>query len=115
MKRILNAASSTVIEGVGSGEHDPRAGKMSAPLFGGLYEVEERILRIYRGREIQFGALLREEASTRFTKSNYRDALLNLEREGHIEVNPPAEERRWQVGGKRRTFPRGVNIHFKVI
>jgi three-Cys-motif partner protein len=113
MKRILSSASSTVIEGVGSGEHNPHAGRMSAPLFGGLYEVEERLLSIYRGREIQFDALLREEARSRFTESNYRDALLNLEREGRIMVHPPAEARRFQAGGKKRTLPQEVYIRFK--
>jgi three-Cys-motif partner protein len=113
MKRILNSASSTVIEGVGSGKHDPRAGKMSAPLFGGLYEVEERLLSIYASREVQFEVLLQEEASTRFTESNYRDALLNLEGEGRITVHPAAEDGRFQAGGKRRTLPREVYIRFK--
>jgi three-Cys-motif partner protein len=113
MKRILNSASSTVIEGVGSGKHDPRAGKVSAPLFGGLYEVEERLLTIYGGRQIQFKVLLQEEASTRFTETNYRDALLKLEREGRIAVDPPAEKRRFQAGGERRTLPKEVHIRFK--
>jgi hypothetical protein len=102
-----------VIEGVGSGKHDPRAGKMSAPLFGGLYEVEERLLSLYADREVQFEVLLQEEASTRFTESNYRDALLNLEGEGRITVHPAAEDRRFQAGGKRRTRSREVYIRFK--
>ena len=113
MKRILNSASSTVVEGVGSGEHDPRAGKMSASLFDGLYEVEERLLSAYRGRKIQFAILLKEETNTRFTESNYRDALLNLESTGRVSFDPPADERRFQAGGKKRTLPTEVYILFR--
>jgi three-Cys-motif partner protein len=113
MKRILTSASSTVVEGVGSGKHDPHADKVSASLFGGLYQVEERVLSRYFGRKIRFETLLQEEANTSFTESNYRDALLNLEDAGRIVVTPPAEERRFQAGGKRRTLPKSVYIQFK--
>ena len=112
MKRIFNSASSTVVEGVGSGEHDPRAKNESASLFDGLYEVEYRLLSAYGGREIQFEALLQEEVNTRYTETNYREALLNLEREGRVTVDPPAENRRFQAGRERRTLPKEVWIRF---
>ncbi len=113
MKRILNAASSTVVEGVGSGEHDPRAGSVPGSLFSGLYEVEQELLSAYVGRRIQFEALLREQLHTRFTESHYRDALLNLERDGRVSVDPPAAHRRFQAGGKKRTLPREAYIQFR--
>ena len=101
----------TMVEGVGSGEHDPRARNVPVSLFGGLYEVEDRLLSTYGGREIRFDALLREEANIRYTETNYRDALLKLEREGRVTVDPPAESRRFQAGGKR-TLPKDVWIRF---
>lgn len=79
MKVILSRASSVIKEGVGTGEHDPRATEKPPSLFAGLYEVEERVLRVYAGREIMLGNLLQLEGNTQFTESNYRDAILNLE------------------------------------
>jgi three-Cys-motif partner protein len=112
MKSILRSASPEVKEGVGSGEHNPRARELSGSLFGGLYEVEERLLSVYAGREIRFAALLEEEAQTRYPESNYRDAVLKLEGEGRVVVDPRAENRRFQAGGKKRTLPRTVLIRF---
>lgn len=73
MKRIRRSASSEVIEGVGSGEHNPRAGEKAGSLFKGLYEVEERLLGVFAGRVVTFGGLLKEEAHTEYTESNYRE------------------------------------------
>ncbi len=112
MKSILRSASSKVVEGVGSSEHDPRAGELPDSLFDGLYEVEDRLLSVYAGRQIRFGSLLQEEAQTQYPESNYRDALLKLEREGRINVDPPAEDRRFQAGGDKRTLPKSVLIRF---
>jgi three-Cys-motif partner protein len=112
MKGILRSASSKVVEGVGSGEHDPRAQGLPGSLFAGLYEVEDRLLSVYADREIRFGLLLREEAHTQYPESNYRDAILKLESEGRIIVDPPAEDRRFQAGGEKRTLPKGVLIRF---
>lgn len=112
MKGILRSASSKVLQGVGSGEHDPRARELSGSLFAGLYEVEERLLSTYAGRAIRFGALLEEEAHTQYPESNYRDAVLKLEGEGRAFVDPPAGTRRFQAGGEKRTLPKSVLIRF---
>ena len=112
MKSILRSASSEVTEGVGSGEHDPRANEAARSLFSGLYEVEDRLLSIFAGREVTFGALLEEEARTRYPESNYRDAILKLESDGRVFVDPPAENRRLQTGGQKRTLPKTVLIRF---
>jgi three-Cys-motif partner protein len=112
MKAILRSASSEVVEGVGSGEHDPRALQSSGKLFAGLYEVEERLLSAYSGRIIKFGDLLREEARIQYTESNYRDAILNLESEKRVIVDPPSAKRRFQAGGQKRTLSKEVTIHF---
>ena len=113
MKSILRSASSTISEGVGLGEHDPRDRNAPGLLFGGMYEVEERLLSVFAGRETRFDKLLSEEAHTQYTEGNYRDALLNLERDGKIAVNPPAEERRFQAGGTKRSLPKSVEIRFR--
>ena len=112
MKSILRSASSEVTEGVGSGEHDPRASEGARSLFSGLYEVEDRLLSMFAGREVRFGALLEQEAQTQYTESNYRDAILKLEAEGRVFVDPPAENRRIQPGGQKRTLPKSVLIRF---
>jgi hypothetical protein len=112
MKSILRSASPDVMEGVGSGEYDPRGGGESRSLFSGLYEVEHRLLSVFTAREIRFGCLLEEEAQTRYTESNYRDALLKLEGEGRVVVDPPAESRRFQAGGEKRTLPKNALIRF---
>lgn len=112
MKSILRSASPEIKEGVGSGEHDPRARELSGLLFDGLYEVEDRLLSVYAGREIRFGALLKEEAHMRYPESNYRDAVLRLEGERRVVVDPRAENRRFQAGGQKRTLPKSVLIRF---
>jgi hypothetical protein len=112
MKRILGSVSSTVDEGVASNEHDPRPKNTTASLFAGLYEVEDRLLRLFDGRELRFDALLDEEASTKFTDTNYRDALLNLERRGKVFADPPAEARPFQAGGEKRSLARSVRLKF---
>jgi three-Cys-motif partner protein len=112
MKSILRSASSEVTEGVGSGEHNPRAAEAPGSLFGGLYEVEERLLLGFAGRTLPFSALLEQEAQTQYTESNYRDAVLKLEREGRVTVDPPAEKRRLQAGSEKRTLPKSASIRF---
>jgi three-Cys-motif partner protein len=112
MKSILRSASSDVTEGVGSGEHNPRAAEIGPSLFGGLFEIEGRLLSVFAGRVVTFANLLQEEAQTQYTESNYRDAVLKLEREGRVTVDPPAEKRRRQAGGEKPTLPKSVAIRF---
>jgi hypothetical protein len=69
-------------------------------------------LSIYLSREIRFGALLEEEAHTQYPENNYRDAILKLEDEGRVVVDPRAESRRFQAGGEKRTLPKSVSIRF---
>jgi len=105
MKRLMNQASSEIIDGVGSWDFDPKDEGKSLPLFSGLEEVRQRLLAVFAGRALAFERVLAEEApSTRFTESNYRDALLELEEEGLIVVDPPAEKRPLQAGGHKRTL-----------
>ena len=112
MKAIRKSASSEIVEGVGSGEHDPHAGEGSGSLFKGLYEVETRLLSVFAGQEIRFGALLEREAQTGYTETNYRDAILRLEQDNTVAVDPPADKRSFQKGGEKRTLPKNVLIRF---
>lgn len=112
MKSILKSASSAIDQGVGSHEHDPRSKDKTPSLFAGLYEVEQRLLAVFPGRELTFGVLLEEEARTKFTDTNYRDALLRLEAEGKVITDPPAHMRPFQAGGQKRTLSRNVRLKF---
>jgi len=112
MKNIRKSASSEIIEGVGSGEHDPHAGKGAGSLFKGLYEVEARLLSLFAGQEIRFSVLLEREAQTGYTESNYRDAVLRLEQDNRVTIDPPPDKRPFQAGGKKRTLPKNVLIRF---
>ena len=111
MKRILQSASSEIDQGVGSHEHDPRT--KTGSLFAGLYEVEERLLAAFSGRDLTFRELLEEESQTRFTDTNYRDALLRLEAEGAVTANPPAHMRPFQPGRKKRSLSKNVRLQFR--
>jgi three-Cys-motif partner protein len=115
MKRIMAKASSDEVQGVASFDFDPRD-KASEPsnlsFFGGLYEVKERLLHTYKG-SITFGDIIdTEETLTQYTDTNYRDALLELEADGSVEMDPPSEQRRFQPGGVKRTLPRRTKITF---
>jgi three-Cys-motif partner protein len=112
MKHILRSVSSTINEGVGSHEHDPRSKSATASLFAGLYEVEDRLLNAFANRELSFGSLLDEESKTKFTDSNYRDALLSLEAQGKVVAEPNTEARPFQAGGKKRTLSKNVLLKF---
>jgi three-Cys-motif partner protein len=112
MKNILSSASSEITGGVGSGEHNPRVGNRPASLFDGIYAVEDRLLTLFAGMEIDFGVLLEKEVGTRYTEKNYRDAILKLEAEGRVRLDPPAESRRYQAGGEKRTLPKNVRLIF---
>jgi three-Cys-motif partner protein len=107
MKRIYTKASSDQADGVGSLDYDPHdAEPRTLPLFSPLVEVKERLLRVFAGRTVTFDEITLAEADTRFTDTAYRNALLELEEERRVTVDPPAEERRFQPGGERRTLPR---------
>jgi three-Cys-motif partner protein len=114
MKRIMNRASSEIIDGVGSGDFDPRDEGKSLPLFSGLEEVRQRLLNTFAGRTLTFDEIVSKEASsTRYTDSSYRDALLDLEEEGQVLVDPSAEKRPHQPGGQKRTLSGKTRITFR--
>ncbi|MGA2714675.1 MAG: three-Cys-motif partner protein TcmP [Bryobacteraceae bacterium] len=112
MKRLMNQASSRIVDGVGSWDFDPRSTDGNLELFSGLEEIKQRLLAVFAGREITFRDLVAEELDQKCTDSNFRDALLELERDGIILCDPPAELRSFQSGGQKRTMPARTIIRF---
>ena len=113
MKRIMNACSSDVIDGVGSWDFDPKDSEATTlPLFSPLQEVCDRLLEVFTGRTLTFSQLLDEEVQTQYTDTTYRDAVLRLEAEFRIEVDPPAQQRRMQAGSTKRTLPEATKLTF---
>jgi hypothetical protein len=114
MKRIMNACSSEVVDGVGSWDFDPKATDTATlPLFSPLDEVGVRLLEVFAGRTLTFRQLLDEEAQvTQYTDTTYRDAVLRLEGEFRSETAPPAQERRMQAGKAKRTLPPDTKLVF---
>jgi len=113
MKRIYTKASSDQSDGVGSLDYDPHdAEPGTLSLFSPLDEVRDRLLQCFVGRTLTFDDLILAEADTRFTDSAYRNTLLDLEQEGIVTMNPPAEQRRLRPGGERRSLPGSTSITF---
>jgi three-Cys-motif partner protein len=109
MKFIYTKASSDHDDGVGSLQFDPREEDQNLSLFRKIDEVLQRVSEAFAGRTLTFDAIIAEEATrTTYTSSAYRKALLELEAEGKVTMNPPAESRRAQTlpGTTRITFPR---------
>jgi three-Cys-motif partner protein len=113
MKRIYTKASSDKHDGVGSLDFDPRDADASGQLFSGLDEVRQRLLQTFAGRTLTFDDLiLAEGPHTTFTVTAYRNALLELEEDLRVTMEPAAVQRRLQTGGERRTLPGSTRIVF---
>lgn len=114
MKRIMKDCSSEVIDGVGSWDFDPKDKKATPlSLFSPLDDLCDRLLEVFAGRTLTFKQVLDEEAAeTQFTDTNYRDAVLRLEAEFRIDVDPQAHERRMQAGATKRTLPENTKLTF---
>lgn len=114
MKTIMSNCSSQVFDGVGSFEFDPKVPESSTlPLFPPITDLADRLLEVFAGQTVTFEELLANEAvATQYTDANYRDAVLQLEAEFRVEVSPPAEARRMQRGGNKRTLPGGTRLIF---
>jgi hypothetical protein len=113
MKRIYTKASSDQTDGVGSLDYDPHdAEPRTLCLFSPIEEVRERLLLVFAGRTLTFDEIIQTEADTRFTDTAYRNALLALEEEKRVTVSPPADQRRLQSNGARRSLSGSTTITF---
>jgi three-Cys-motif partner protein len=113
MKRIMTQASSEIIDGVGSWDYDPRDHSATLSLFSGLDAIRDRLLRTFSGQTVTFGEIIGAEmAITQYTDSNYRDALLELETEERVRMQPAAESRPFQAGGTKRSLAKDTQITF---
>lgn len=113
MKGIMAKESTQTDQGVPSFEYNPADRKypLLFELTRPLDDLKEMLLAAFAGRTVTMDEVYRKHnEGTRFIKSNYKQVLVELEREGRIRCNPPATERprRKEVP----TFPDRVSISF---
>jgi hypothetical protein len=111
MKGIMGKESSNVEQGVPSFSYC--TADISMPflfeLGRPLDELEELIMTHYAGQTLTMKLVFeRHHVGRRYIASNYKDALLSLERKGKIRVDPSVARRRRDTFGDAVvvTFPR---------
>ncbi|MCI0487899.1 MAG: three-Cys-motif partner protein TcmP [Blastocatellia bacterium] len=113
MKDIMAKESSTKEQGVPSFEYNP-ATKDQPMLFGfsrPLDELTDMLLNSFAGRTLTMLQIYNEHhVGRQYIKSNYKDALKELEAKGAIMTDPPAEKRK-KLRGKP-TFAETVRVSF---
>jgi hypothetical protein len=104
----LSTESSAFDQGVPSFEYNPRDYSLRFELSSRpLDALEEQLLNDFAGRTRTLPQIYREHSvGERFIKKNYRQALINLETKGAIEVDPPSPPR------KKNTFASHVSASF---
>lgn len=109
MKEIMAGMSSGSHQGVPSFEYDS-SGAQDALLFDPerpLDELAKLLLEHFAGRRVTMGQIYEEHSVDRpFLSSNYKQALIQLERQGKILASPASGERR------RGTFADRVWVSF---
>jgi three-Cys-motif partner protein len=116
MKEIMAKYSSSTEQGVPSMEHDPHyTGQMYLDPFRPepILKLKHDLVSDFAGRTLSVENVIKQHTwKTRCLTKNYKDALLELEAEGIIVVDPPASERRKSKGRptladkKMITFPK---------
>lgn len=113
MKEIMAKESSDADQGVASFEYSPASERypvlfeLTAPLNG----LEDDLLKRFTGRTVTMEQVyMQHNVGRPFIRRNYKKALNNLEAQGKIKTDPPAEKRRMQKG--ERTFPEHVRVVF---
>lgn len=108
MKEVMAKFSTNTEQGVPSMEHGPtlQTGQMYLiPLSEPISELKASLLSDFASQSLRVGDVIDQHtAKTRCLERNYKDALLELEAEGEITIDPPAEKRR-----KRRGKPTLAN------
>lgn len=113
MKEIMAKESSDADQGVASFEYSPASERypmlfeLTSPLIG----LEGDLVKQFSGRVMTMEQVyMQHNVGRPFIKRNYKRALDNLEAQGKIKADPPAEKRRVRKG--ERTFPDDVNVTF---
>jgi hypothetical protein len=97
MKDIMAKESSQMNQGVATFSYCPADEDMPMllELSQPLEELKRQILEYFRGRSVRMDQVYHEHHVGRpYIKSNYKNALLDLENQGYIITDPPAEKRR---------------------
>jgi len=101
MKDIMARESSSDVQGVPSFEYNPATIRQTI-----LYEysrpiedLENLLLAEFAGKTLSMNEVFEQHnVGRRFIRPNYKEALITLEHEGKIIVNPPANQRRQRKG-----------------
>ncbi|MGA7381496.1 MAG: three-Cys-motif partner protein TcmP [Terriglobales bacterium] len=113
MKGIMARESSERHQGVASFEYSPTSERFPI-LFGlsrPLDELQEALLNCFAGETLTMKEIyLRHCVGTPYIDSNYKRALVSLEAENKIRVEPPASERPKKKG--EATFADHVRVTF---
>ncbi len=113
MKDIMAKESSQQDQGVPSFEYSPASEKYPFlfELTRPLDELEDMLLSSFAGRKLTMRQVYESHNVGRpFVESNYKKALLNLEKAGRIKAEPPAGKRRSRKG--EPTFADTVMVTF---
>jgi three-Cys-motif partner protein len=113
MKEIMARESSSAEQGVPSFEYSPATERqpMLFELTRPLDELEGMLLEHFAGKQTTMEQVYQEHnVGRRYVKSNYKEALRNLEASGKIIANPPAQQRPKRKG--EVTFADRVIVRF---
>lgn len=113
MKEIMAKESSDSEQGVPSFEYNPAPYRQTL-LFGysrPLDDLADLLLTNFEGRTLTMKHIYdQHNVGTRYIKKNYKDVLANLEIEGKIQADPPANKRPKRKG--EVTFADHVKVTF---
>ena len=113
MKEIMYAESSEVAEGVASFEYCQATG-MQPHLLAYLSPIEalkESLFEDFKGETLTLEEVfMKHSIGKPYVLKNYQDVLKELEQEGRILADPPADKRHVRKG--KLTFPKHVLITF---
>jgi three-Cys-motif partner protein len=113
MKEIMARECSRVEQGVPTFEYNPadRRFLMLFELSRPLDDLAKMLLSEFAGKTLSMQEVYREHhVGKRYIKRNYKDVLRQLESEGRIKTDPPAERRRQCKG--QVTFADHVQVTF---
>lgn len=98
MKEIMDGYSVKDADGVPTFTFDPKK-QLTLNFNKPLRELAEQLLQVFDGQTCRVDHVYeKDQEMSRFTKRNYKDALLILEEKGKIKVEIPVEKRPFRCG-----------------